>query len=975
MSRPVIIRGGLGSGKTEEVVERLAALYESDPFYEAVALVPTSRHGDQLRRRLVSRCGVALRLRVETIPQFSQSLASGAGRLPNTVAEELLVQTATREVECGPAFYFRPIARTEGFVSLLNAAIHDLLSEAIEPRALREAADRSGSPPLMALSAIFAAYCSELDSRDWLHPAQTPLAAAKVVKAGTPLPDLVLLDGFHLFRGVELRLLEAIARRSDVIVTFDPESGARARYDYHRFLDHLPNAEVLKLKRRAAACPETVTAGSASDREDQLRAIARQIKQRLTENPSLRPSDCAVAFRQVQPHLGLARQVFSEYDLPLDPAAGERLGARPLGVWLRRLLHLARDGWCLRDLAAVLSSGFIDLGRWGLSSEDVARFQRQGRKNHLWAGQDALKRIADTMRAGARESSYGPTRDMAHRIAVGTEAALEDLRTLLEQPPSAAGDHARRLDDALFGDRALVRPASRNLPGVDVEIDSLRGHLRDLTAAQEVLGGSQEPFESFTARLERKLDSPAVLLREAGGVLLAPMHTLHSLRFDYVALGGLIEGEFPAQRTGTTLLDSAAREALNKAGLALPPEPRLAEDELWATVSTRADAEVAVWKTRLNDRGRPAAPSYYFDALPHDHTIETAPTAPEHTASRRELAIACTRLWHAQGRLRPQGENAWQVVRDAVRVEQSRRSFGHGGAYEGRLAAGLVPRLTGENAVWSASRLESYRTCAFQFFSSYALRLRELEEEMDSADAAMRGTVIHEVLQDALEPLVAQGRPLTSDTLDASIDRLRSSGLGIWNRAPEERGFGRAALWRLEAETVFEQLEILLQREAGESERAGVTRIIGAEKKIEASLPLSPHMRVTATVDRLDEGEGLVVIVDYKSGRPIPKAHVVSSRRVQLQLYGYLAREEASAERIVARYAWLNPGNRTWDLDSSRPEDQAVLENVIGVAQEVRSAVASGDFRVNPQVQPCPSYCSFKHICRVNEYSRWKRWD
>ena len=975
MSRPVIIRGGLGSGKTEEVVERLAALYESDPFYEAVALVPTSRHGDQLRRRLVSRCGVALRLRVETIPQFSQSLASGAGRLPNTVAEELLVQTARREVECGPASYFRPIARTEGFVSLLNAAIHDLLSEAIEPRALREAADRSGSPPLMALSAIFAAYCSELDSRDWLHPAQTSLAAAKVVKAGTPLPDLVLLDGFHLFRGVELRLLEAIARRSDVIVTFDPDSGARARYDYHRVLDHLPKAEVLELKRRAATRPVTVTAGSASDREDQLRAIARQIKQRLTENPTLRPSDCAVAFRQVQPHLGLARQVFSEYDLPLGPAAGERLGARPLGVWLRRLLHLARDGWRLRDLAAVLSSGFIDLGRWGLSSEDVARFKRQGRKNHLWTGQDALKRIADTMRAGARESSYGPTRDMAHRIAVGTEAALEDLRTLLEQPPSAAGDHARRLDDALFGDRALVRPASRNLPGVDVEIDALRGHLRDLTAAQEVLGGTQEPFESFTARLERKLDSPAVLLREAGGVLLAPMHTLHSLRFDYVALGGLIEGEFPAQRTGTTLLDSAAREALNKASLALPPEPRLAEDELWATVSTRADAEVAVWKTRLNDRGRPAAPSYYFDALPHDHTIETAPTAPEHTASRRELAIACTRLWPAQGRLRPQGENAWQVVRDAVRVEQRRRSFGHAGEYEGRLAAGLVPRLTGENAVWSASRLESYRTCAFQFFSSYALRLRELEEEMDSADAAMRGTVIHEVLQDALEPLVAQGRPLTSDTLDASIDRLRSSGLGIWNRAPEERGFGRAALWRLEAETVFKQLEMLLQREAGESERAGVTRIIGAEKKIEASLPLSPHMRVTATVDRLDEGEGLVVIVDYKSGRPIPKAHVVSSRRVQLQLYGYLAREEASAERIVARYAWLNPGNRTWDLDSSRPEDQAVLENVIGVAQEVRSAVASGDFRVNPQVQPCPSYCSFKHICRVNEYSRWKRWD
>ena len=52
-------------------------------------------------------------------------------------------------------------------------------------------------------------------------------------------------------------------------------------------------------------------------------------------------------------------------------------------------------------------------------------------------------------------------------------------------------------------------------------------------------------------------------------------------------------------------------------------------------------------------------------------------------------------------------------------------------------------------------------------------------------------------------------------------------------------------------------------------------------------------MRITATVDRLDEGNGLVVIVDYKSGRPIPKAQVKDGRRVQLQLYGHLARAEA----------------------------------------------------------------------------------
>ena len=42
----VLVIGGAGSGKTEEVVARLAARYKSDPLYEAIALIPTSRHGD-----------------------------------------------------------------------------------------------------------------------------------------------------------------------------------------------------------------------------------------------------------------------------------------------------------------------------------------------------------------------------------------------------------------------------------------------------------------------------------------------------------------------------------------------------------------------------------------------------------------------------------------------------------------------------------------------------------------------------------------------------------------------------------------------------------------------------------------------------------------------------------------------------------------------------------------------------------------
>ena len=116
-----------------------------------------------------------------------------------------------------------------------------------------------------------------------------------------------------------------------------------------------------------------------------------------------------------------------------------------------------------------------------------------------------------------------------------------------------------------------------------------------------------------------------------------------------------------------------------------------------------------------------------------------------------------------------------------------------------------------------------------------------------------------------------------------------------------------------------------------------------------------------------------MVIVDYKSGKAISRSDLEKGERVQLQLYGYAGRGETRAGRVIARYAWLDPQARKWDIDSSRAEDAWLLDHVAEVAREVREAVASGDFRVNPQV-PCPTWCSFRHVCRVNGYSRWK-WD
>ena len=79
MAQVTFVVGGPGSGKTEEVVSRLARGYKDGRFWDVLLLAPTVRHGDQLRRRLVAKCGVAMGFGVESLSQFSLEACRESG--------------------------------------------------------------------------------------------------------------------------------------------------------------------------------------------------------------------------------------------------------------------------------------------------------------------------------------------------------------------------------------------------------------------------------------------------------------------------------------------------------------------------------------------------------------------------------------------------------------------------------------------------------------------------------------------------------------------------------------------------------------------------------------------------------------------------------------------------------------------------------------------------------------------------------
>ncbi len=973
-----VVSGAPGSGKTELLVRDASRRYEADRFASTLVLVPTVRHADQFRRRLAACCGVAVNLDVATLSQFARRYVD-AGIPTIDVVQELLQRVTREQIEGGAASRFAPIAGVPGLHTLVGRAVAELVIACVAPTEIEAAAAKADSPDHIALAAIYRAYRGLLEARGWRDPREAPSLAAEAVRRAADIPGRVLVDSFEFLNPREIMLMLALAERTEVAVALDSEGSERARWTAAR-LDVLASG-VERVELPARPVERRTTARTAFDAETQLRGIARAIKQTLAHDPALRPSDCAVVFRRATPHLALARRVFAEYELPFDPAAGEPLAARPFGAWVLSLLRLPAHGWRLTRLAELLRSAFLDRRRWDIGDGDIDLVLRAGRSHRLLSGLDDLRKLPDALRKDAEESA-GSDRDgyaaRLHAAAGAVARATDGLCVLLDvEEPRTAGAWAEALDGALFGPAGLVSPGVDRYEGFEVETAALRADLDTLRVLAETLGSEPVPLEMFAEELDRRMQRSATLVREAGGVLFAPMHTLHGLRFAHVFVGGLAEGEFPAPRRAAALLDRQGREALRMGGLDLPPEPRATEDELWTSASSRADVRVELWRPRFDDAGRPLVASWYFSEPSEEEQGIGEDVAPEDAASLRELAVSLSSCWKEGEQRRPAGFAAWPlVVRAAAPVEQRRRSFAGAGAYEGDLAGASLEWLTGEDTAWSVSRLETYRTCAFQFFGRYTLGLSPVRDESAEADAALRGSVVHEILEDALAPLAQEGRPLVSATVEAAVRRMRERGREIWRSAPDRLAFGRAALWRFQWDEAAGDLDRLLHAEARRNEELGVERVAGLEQEFETALSrVEPAFRLRGNIDRVDAGRGFVQIVDYKSGREITRKQVESGDRLQLQLYTLAVRAQTGAGRLIARYAYLNQRARDWSLDTANGEDAALIDAVAGYAEAVRTAVAAGDFRVNPQVTPCPRYCDFRHICRVTpQYSRSKRW-
>ena len=868
-----LVTGPANAAKAGEVLGGLRNRLAEDP----VLVVPTFADVEHAQRELAER-GAIFGARVMRFEWLFGEIAKRAGfegRKASDFQRELIVEDAVRrarlevlvESAAQPGFV-RAAAR---FFAELGQ-IQGELSSARLTRALRDwAADGPRRRYAEEIAAIYRAYREGLENAGLLDEELYARGALDALRQGpareTPWGrSPVFAYGFDDFNGLQLDALETLSRHCDVDVTvslpyergrlaFKAVSGVHqellamgaeeleleplddhyrdeSRTALHHLERHLFEDEPSEPVEPGAA----VSFHSSGGERAEVELMAARVLQLLRDG--VMPGDVAVVFRDPSAYSSLLEQVFGAYGIPYSIDRTLPFGHTGVGRGLLALIRASRESGTAEDLLAYLRTpgllkvpGFADSLEAEVRREGThaARDARERWERDHWP-LDELDRLARARDTGSFVA------ELESRLATLFAAPYRRTATVLSGPELEEARAFAKAKDALGELRAVLGTRS-----VDPE-----QILRVMEQLEVHVGETPQPDR----------------------VQVSAPGDIRARRFEAVLCCGLQEGEFPRVAIPEPFLSDDDRGAIATAsGLVLPVrEDRLDRERyLFYICASRAERLLVLSSRSSDEEGNPQTESYFVD----------------------DVRVLLT--GEAEVRSRSLSQVTWTPEDAPTAAEWDRAHAASGPSravpqVEPLSSEPLLAELSARDAV-AARALENFADCPVKWLVEDLLKPQEL---VPDPEAMVRGSYAHEVLRRTYERLAEEtgSRRVTHDNLaDAErilLDELRDKS-SMFQLSPKQTRV-RAAARRLE----FDLLRFLRSEADSDScfEPAALERDFGFDEA--EPVELDGGLRVRGRIDRVDECDGMALVIDYKTGRRVDRYKVASwepENRFQAALY------------------------------------------------------------------------------------------
>ncbi len=763
---------------------------------------------------------------------------------------------------------------------------------------------------------------------------------------------------------------------------------------------------------------------AAPDREGEVRNALRWLKKKIIQN-GWEPYQTAILFRDFEPYRSFLYQTADEFGLPMHVEEGRSLAENPAIAALVNLLQIANKEDEHLPWRETIESWRSPYFEWqdayptddadapiGIEEMDAERLSWVARWGRVIRGLDQWEEAfgilgKQTLRGETKDEEYP---EPPQRFPQGQEAEL--LRKKFArfaariQPPK--GKHAYRdfvawvegiigdeeEGDGIKTDLNLVRCVAESSNGLaERDLEALRQFkeiLRGMVWAERTVGTSPVSYGTFLDEFLRAVEGatyqPSQWERERG-ILAADVVAARGVPFKAVAILGLGEGEFPTTlREDPFLRDVDRGDLRDRCNLPLSASTLSWEGEYFYEALTRASQALLFTRSRIADNGAPWQPSPYWEEVrrrvvvePQELTTSSKPGLKD-SASWGELSqsiCSCPKdgaVWIAfRSRQTEMADSILQA--ENILMERDPENRSKAGLYDGSLdrqGAVFRERFSPDH-IWSASRLESYQTCPYFFFTSHVLGLEPREPPQEGLDARQLGNIYHHIFE----------RLYQSVGENPSLKNLRGQmpEVADWvlDQAPRREGFRETAWWQQTRQeikaNVARSIEVLESLDLSfgffRAEKTfGIQDSEGPPLEVEG--PKGDRFRLRGYIDRVDrDQEGGLRIIDYKTSGPygFHNKAVQEGKKVQLSLYALAAEKALQLGKVRDGFYFhvqhAEPSNfqlkRFYHQGKRGP--RAAMEVSVNESWKAIFGARKGNYVPRVPDDRCPEYCPAANFC------------
>jgi ATP-dependent helicase/nuclease subunit B len=938
-------------------------------------------------------------------------------------AQELIVTELIKTLqEQGQLPYFEALAAKPGFIKAMTSLLSQFgrsgvtVDEVTEAFKYWEDRDETHQEKDQEVARLYQAYREYLKKHHLFDvEGLYRLALAAVTKPDFTSPwEHLYFYGFYEYDALQLEIIQALSKISQVKAALVYENNRphifAATETTFGELVHLlgPSQKVnwvakttaksapltyltANLRREGASVyqdaehPEAVTEAvqlwETLDQEQEQALVLRQVKSRLLAG--VQGKDIAIIVRNLENYTGF-RRLCDAYGIPTLLPQATTLATTPLAEYVLSFLRLGQ-GYGRDQAVAILDFLCLPLQEL-LLGIPINQILAQSRLNYVQeaagAWHLALQAVPQNREALMHLQEQAAALPKQATLAVHCQFLSAFLQELQVTAKAGAGYRDGRLNMEAFKSLACAETALQEI-------------CRQLTedARSSNLVSRNMTSTDFIHLVEEKAQSMSLLL-EAGstaGINILAATEVEGLNFPYVYVLGLREHEFPSLQTENWIYDDNERGALRVLGLDVPGSQKgYAEDALFFATACAAATSSLVC-SYAPDEQEGASP--YVDDLvtllgDKIKLVRTGSVPAAELASVAEYK----HFWAERGNRDALRQFVEPEFLAAAAADADRSQAVPESSWNGTVTAPeLLPLVQKKIGVtFSASKLEGYLNCPFQFLYTYVWGQGEPNPAEENIRPDVQGSLLHSTLEKFLGAHL--GQHLRFENWEKLLEELDMVFTGCCQEFVQKNRIVSAEFWEADRLQVLRILHRWLRSELAYSAvwqyrpAAVEAKFGGAGENL--TFPLTRKtLSLTGRIDRLDQEGHQYFITDYKTSlAPAAKEFLHSNLQLPLYMWAaqtYLQRQDHQAQVVGGGYFVLKKAERKssvalatctgqfpftvkTDLDEQPLTSLEQLQT--GLAQVLEQELTSMDqglFAPQPGKQ-CDKYCPAWDICRLD---------